>query len=133
MDRRGFMATGLAAGAAAVSAASSAKAMQEGGSSSSSGKFKLKYAPHFNMFKNSAGKDPIDQLKFAADQGFTAWEDNGMMNKPKDLQERIAKTMEKLGIPGTRQTLETQTTIGNRSVSQFTPLSEPLVERCCLG
>ena len=98
MDRRGFMATGLAAGAAAVSAAAqSAQGMQLVGSSSKE-TFKQKYAPHFNMFKNSAGKDPIDQLKFAADRGFTAWEDNGMMNKPKDLQERIAKTMEKLGM-----------------------------------
>ena len=35
-------------------------------------KFNLKYAPHFGMFKNHAGKDPIDQLNFMADQGFTA-------------------------------------------------------------
>ncbi|MEM9660562.1 MAG: xylose isomerase, partial [Planctomycetota bacterium] len=47
--------------------------------------FKLKYAPHFGMFTNLAGKDPIDQLKFAADVGFTAWEDNGMKGKPPEL------------------------------------------------
>jgi len=41
-------------------------------------KFTEKYAPHFGMFQNSAGGDPVDQLKFAADEGFTAWEDNGM-------------------------------------------------------
>ena len=35
--------------------------------------FHLKYAPHFGMFKHSAGDDPLDQLRFAADQGFTAW------------------------------------------------------------
>jgi len=56
----------------------------------------MKYAPHFNMFKNSAGADPIDQLKFAADQGFTAWEDNGMMRKFVELQERIARTTTQL-------------------------------------
>ena len=30
------------------------------------------------MFKAHAGADPIDELKFMADQGFTALEDNGM-------------------------------------------------------
>lgn len=61
-------------------------------------KFKLKYAPHFGMFKNSAGEDPIDQLKYMSDQGFTAMEDNGMKGKPVELQEKIAKTMTDLGM-----------------------------------
>jgi hypothetical protein len=34
------------------------------------------------MFENSAGKDVVDQLKFMADNGFTALEDNGMMGRP---------------------------------------------------
>lgn len=58
--------------------------------------FNLKYAPHLGMFKNLAGEDYIDQLKFAADHGFTAWEDNGMKGRPVDLQEKIAKTMSEL-------------------------------------
>ncbi|MGB5371017.1 MAG: twin-arginine translocation signal domain-containing protein, partial [Flavobacteriaceae bacterium] len=41
--------------------------------------FNLKYAPHLGMFKAHAGDDPIAQLNFMADQGFTAFEDNGMM------------------------------------------------------
>ena len=94
MDRRNFLATSLAAGAAAVAVAPS----ELQAASATGGKFKMKYAPHFGMFRNHAGKDPIDQLKFAADQGFTAWEDNGMMRKPVALQEKIAKTMAKLGI-----------------------------------
>lgn len=60
--------------------------------------FKLKYGPHFGMFQNLAGQDPVDQLKFAADQGFTAWEDNGMMGRPVAEQERIARAMRDLGI-----------------------------------
>lgn len=60
--------------------------------------FKLKYAPHFGMFRNSAGDDPVDQLKFAADQGFTAWEDNGMKGRSVDEQNRIAKGMRDNGI-----------------------------------
>ena len=60
--------------------------------------FKLKYAPHFGMFDNSAGKDPIDQLKFMADQGFTAMEDNGMMGRTPEMQTKIGETMAKLGM-----------------------------------
>lgn len=59
-------------------------------------KFKLKYASHFGMFQNSAGKDVIDQLKFMADQGFMAIEDNGMMGRPVEEQEKIAKEMLRL-------------------------------------
>lgn len=60
--------------------------------------YHLKYAPHFGMFKNSAGEDLIDQLKFMADQGFTAMEDNGMMGRPVEVQEKIAKEMTRLGM-----------------------------------
>lgn len=62
--------------------------------SQSKPKFKLHYAPHFGMFQNSAGSDLIDQLKFAHDQGFTAWEDNGMMGRDNAFQDKFAKTME---------------------------------------
>jgi len=66
--------------------------------STSKGKFKLKYAPHFGMFKNHAGKDLIDQLKFMVDEGFTAMEDNGMMKKSSEMQEKIASQMSRLGM-----------------------------------
>lgn len=55
--------------------------------------FKLNYAPHLGMFKNHAGNDPIDQLNFMADQGFTAFEDNGMKGRALETQEKMAKTM----------------------------------------
>jgi hydroxypyruvate isomerase len=57
--------------------------------------FQMKYAPHFGMFKNHAGNDPIDQLNFMADQGFTALEDNGMMKRDVALQNKIAETLAK--------------------------------------
>jgi hydroxypyruvate isomerase len=60
--------------------------------------FKLKYAPHLGMFGQIAGSDPIDQLKFMAEQGFTAFEDNGMMNREVALQEKMGSTMANLGI-----------------------------------
>jgi len=62
------------------------------------GAFKLKYAPHLGMFRHSAGDDPIDQLKFMADEGFTALEDNGMPRREVALQEKIAREMERLGM-----------------------------------
>jgi hydroxypyruvate isomerase len=60
--------------------------------------FKLKYAPHFGMFENSAGKDEIDQLKFMVDNGFMALEDNGLMGRTKELQTKIGETMSKLNM-----------------------------------
>ncbi|WP_419213383.1 hydroxypyruvate isomerase family protein [Maribacter sp. X9] len=57
--------------------------------------FNLKYAPHLGMFKNLAGDDPIDQINFMADQGFKAFEDNGMMNRDIALQEKISETLTK--------------------------------------
>ncbi len=61
-------------------------------------KFKLKYAPHFGMFQHSAGTDLLAQLKFMADVGFTALEDNGMMGRDKAMQEKIGSTMAALGM-----------------------------------
>ena len=60
--------------------------------------FKLKYAPHFGMFEASVGEDLIDQLKFGADRGFTAWEDNGMPRREVSTQEAVAREMDRLGM-----------------------------------
>lgn len=60
--------------------------------------FKLNYAPHFGMFQNSAGSDSVDQLKFAADEGFRGWEDNGMKGRSASEQEALAKAMSDLKI-----------------------------------
>ena len=43
--------------------------------------YNLNYAPHFGMFKNHAGSDIFNQLEFIKDQGFKAFEDNGMKNR----------------------------------------------------
>ncbi|MEH6679717.1 MAG: TIM barrel protein [Sediminicola sp.] len=60
--------------------------------------FNLKYAPHLGMFQKHAGEDPIAQLHFMADQGFTALEDNGMMGRDLQLQQKMADTMKERGI-----------------------------------
>ena len=50
------------------------------------------------MFRNSAGQDIIDQIKFSADQGFTGWEDNGAMGRPPELQSAIGQALDKAGM-----------------------------------
>ena len=95
MQRRDFMKAGGVSlvGALAASAGAAAQSQSETGRS-----FKLKYAPHFGMFRHSGGEDLTDQLRFAADQGFTAWEDNGMKGRSVETQAEIARTMEQLGM-----------------------------------
>ena len=92
MKRREFIVT-AGAGAATIATGRTTAA-----SAKQSGAFKLKYAPHFGMFKNIGGDDAIDQLRFAADEGFTAWEDNGMATRSTSEQQRIAKAMDELDI-----------------------------------
>lgn len=98
MLRRKFVQSALAASAAMASAATLNATIPAQTFGTSKRQFKMKYAPHFGMFKNSAGDDPIDQLKFMADQGFTALEDNGMKDRTVELQSKIADTMSKLGM-----------------------------------
>jgi hydroxypyruvate isomerase len=94
MDRRELLKTTLGAGAALGLGALPARPAAGAPLRS----FKLKYAPHFGMFKHHAGEDLIDQLRFIADQGFTALEDNDMPNRPVEVQEKIATEMARLGI-----------------------------------
>ena len=61
-------------------------------------RFPLSYAPHLGMFKAHAGDDPLDQLRFMADEGFTAFEDNGMKDRSVTLQSQMAQLMEQRGL-----------------------------------
>jgi hydroxypyruvate isomerase len=60
--------------------------------------FKLKYAPGIGMFEGHGGKKATDQLKFIADQGFSAWFDNGLMGWPQAEQEAVAKESARRGL-----------------------------------
>lgn len=98
MNRREFLAGGLAAGAALTGLSAPRAALAGDGAESRSRRFRLNYAPHFGMFRHHAGNDPIDQIQFMADAGFTALEDNGMKQKPPELQERIRRAMDRHGM-----------------------------------
>ena len=93
MIRRHFVKTAFAA-----AAVTSHELLGQPAAPTGKNTFKLKYAPHTGMFENSAGKDPIDQLKFMADTGFTAFEDNGMMGRTPEMQTKMGEAMTKLGI-----------------------------------
>lgn len=96
MDRRTFMAAaGAAVGATGAAIASSSAHGQRAAAGES---FSMHFAPHFGMFRHLAGDDPVDQLRFAAEQGFTAWEDNSMAGRSVDDQQRIASAMRDLGM-----------------------------------
>jgi hydroxypyruvate isomerase len=92
-NRREFLGQTVAAAAlagAVAPIASAAKAPKH--------KFQLKYGPHFGMFKAHAGDDPIAQIDFMADQGFMALEDNGLMGRTVEVQEKIGAALARRGM-----------------------------------
>jgi hydroxypyruvate isomerase len=95
MHRRSFLSR-AAAGAAVVTAVQHVASAK--GPRPNLQKFRLHYAPHFGMFEQHAGAGLGDQLRFAHDQGFVAWEDNGMKGRSRDEQTEIARVMEQLGM-----------------------------------
>ena len=91
-NRRDFLAGTVTAAATAGLASAANKA------TAGKRKFQCKYAPHFGMFKANAGDDLIAQLDFLAAQGFTAFEDNGLMARPVEVQEAIGARLAKHGM-----------------------------------
>ncbi len=101
MKRRNFLQKGLAATASAfVAGETFAKSSNESVKiSTQQGKtFNLNYAPHDGMFANHAGKNFIDQIKFMHEQGFRGIEDNGLLGRPKEEQEKIGSELARLGM-----------------------------------
>lgn len=95
MQRRHFMQQSALAGASLL-ATSVTKARSS--NKMAGAPFHLNYAIHDGMFKNSAGNNFIDQIKFAYDLGFRAIEDNGMTGRPTDMQQKIGDALAKLGM-----------------------------------
>ncbi len=58
--------------------------------------FTLGFAPHPGMFKSLGGDDVLDQIRFAHDQGFTAWEHNPMPTEEPAMQEKIGELLRDL-------------------------------------
>lgn len=92
ISRRNFLAGSAAASAAVFMTGLPAA---EAGAYQTKNRFKLKYAPNFGMFRAHAGRDLIDNIKFINDSGFRAVFDNGIMNRPAGVQEKIAGELAK--------------------------------------
>ncbi|MBO9200323.1 MULTISPECIES: hydroxypyruvate isomerase family protein [Niastella] len=97
MKRRNFLQQTAMAGASLFTAGQSAAATPVY-QQPADNPFNLNYAMHDGMFRNSAGADIIDQIKFAYDHGFRSIEDNGMMSRTPELQKKIGDTLQKLGM-----------------------------------
>ncbi|MGJ8682940.1 hydroxypyruvate isomerase family protein [Paraglaciecola sp.] len=94
MNRRDFVVgASTLIGASTLSTHLGAKT--EGLNQSIGHEFALNYAPHYGHFKFSAGADIVDQIAYAADQGFNAWEFNGLAKQPIAEQNRIGNALAK--------------------------------------
>ena len=100
-SRRNFIKRVTKTGAAIMAAPAilgSAKAAGQQKATDAVTPFKLKYAPGLGMFRQHAGQDPIDNIKFCHDQGFRAVFDNGLMRREPALQEQIMAELKRLGM-----------------------------------
>ncbi|MET3723783.1 hydroxypyruvate isomerase family protein [Sphingomonas trueperi] len=63
---------------------------------SNAARFSLHFAPHEGSFASRGSR--LEQIAFAADQGFTAWEDNEAATRPVDEQVAMAKALSSRGM-----------------------------------
>lgn len=83
----------LAASALGLGAATVARA---GAPLGNAARFSLKFAPHEGSFASRGGL--TEQIAYAADQGFTAWEDNEAVSRPVAQQEAMARALRQRGM-----------------------------------
>ena len=98
MQRRKFMQQSLLAGGALFGSSAVLANSKNENMFTAEKPFHLDYGFHDGMFKNSAGADFIDQIKFGYDQGFRSIEDNGMSHRTPDEQQKIGDTLAKMGM-----------------------------------
>lgn len=82
----------LAAGVATAGAATMSRAAP----SQNAAQFSLGFAPHEGSFKSRGSR--IEQIAYAADQGFTAWEDNEAAGRTVAEQEAMARALQQRGM-----------------------------------
>jgi hydroxypyruvate isomerase len=70
--------------------------VRAGGPTNNAARFSLKFAPHAGSFASRGGV--TEQIAYAADQGFTAWEDNEAAGRPGAEVEAIAKALRQRGM-----------------------------------
>jgi hydroxypyruvate isomerase len=97
MKRRDVLSGGVGAALTALSAPGLARAGRRE-APAQRGAFGLRYAPHFGMFAHHAPGGLLDELRFAAEQGFRTWEDNVLARRPLPEQEKITRHLRQLGM-----------------------------------
>lgn len=97
MKRRNFLTAG-ALSTAGIALGTSQLSAEVKTSAAQNHTFKLDYAPHFGMFRQSAPGGILNELDFMAERGFKSMEDNDMKKRPLDMQKKIAAKMEKHGM-----------------------------------
>lgn len=90
MSRRAVMAGGAALAAAGGAASLTPACAQN------AARFSLRYAPHEGSFASRGGR--LEQIAYAADQGFAAWEDNEAAARPVAEQEAMARALRQRGM-----------------------------------
>jgi hydroxypyruvate isomerase len=90
LDRREFLQIGSVGALSLAAGAGSA-----GGNGS---RFGRNYAPHLGLFRHHAGVDPLEQIRFLADEGFRSLEDTGLRAKPIALQRQIGRELTRRGL-----------------------------------
>jgi hydroxypyruvate isomerase len=103
MERRNFLkqnmlATGALLGTTSLLASNANNASKKDALMENTAPFKCNYAFHDGMFRNNAGPDFIEQIKYAHSMGFRSIEDNGMMGRTPEMQQKIGDTLASLGM-----------------------------------
>ena len=95
MKRRTALRLTAALPLAAAGAACATPAAATAPAATSEDTFRHNFAPHEGMFHHHAGEDILDQIRFAHERGFRAWEDNGMRARSPALQTKIGNLLAK--------------------------------------
>ncbi len=90
LSRRTVLGSALVAGAGATLGGTQAEARP------AAKPFLLDYAPHEGSFASRGGR--LEQVAYAADQGFRGWEDNEAASRPVAEQEALSKALQQRGM-----------------------------------
>ena len=95
MDRRRFLQASALAGGTLLGAKTTpgALATASGETKPHPPRFQLHYAPSPGQFEAHAGPDLVDQIAFAAEHGFTAFEDNTLRDRSPQTQRRMGSAL----------------------------------------
>ena len=99
MNRRTFTKTAMTAMLGAVATKGAIAHMKPTDIAESTAPYKCKFSPNLGQCTASTkGLSEVDKIKFFYDCGFRGLQDNGMPGRPVEIQNAMAKQMEKLGM-----------------------------------